>query len=127
MPTENELGATGTPNLQKSQGNSNSTSAAAPVTEGSVPAEGLQTGRQSTRLSCDRSDSLESLGSSFSGKNPFNYKLQFYLASSNIDFKSSTPRHLSFFYGDFPWCIYYGNECTFTMMFFKLIDAHMPG
>ena len=67
MPTENEPGATGTAAYQNSQENVNSTSAAAPVTEDSASAEGLQTGRPE-RTSCDRSDSLESLGSNFSGK-----------------------------------------------------------
>ena len=67
MPTENEPGATGTAASQNSQESVNSTSAAAPVTEGSVSAEGLQTGRPAI-TSCDRSDSLESLGSNFSGK-----------------------------------------------------------
>ena len=67
MPIENELGATGTAAYQNSQEGVNSTSAAAPVTEGSASAERLQTGRPA-RSSCDRSDSLESLGSNFSGK-----------------------------------------------------------
>ena len=67
MPTKNEPGATGTAAYQNSQENVNSTSAVAPVTEGRASAEGLQTGRPA-RTSCDRSDSLESLGSNFSGK-----------------------------------------------------------
>ena len=65
MPIENELGATRTAAYQNSQESGNSTSAAAPVTEGSASAEGPQTGRPA-RSSCDRSDSLESLGSNYS-------------------------------------------------------------
>ena len=72
MPIENELGATGTAAYQNSQEGVNSTSAAATVTEGSASAEGLQTGRPA-RSSCDRSDSLESLGSNFSGKQDIPY------------------------------------------------------
>ena len=69
MSIENEPGATGTTNdrHQNSQEAVNSSSAAAPVTEGSASAEGLQTAG-SARISCDRSDSLESLGSNLSGK-----------------------------------------------------------
>ena len=76
MPIENELGATGTAAYQNSQESGNSTSAAAPVTEGSASAEGLQTGRPA-RSSCDRSDSLESLGSNFSGKQDIPYLPQY--------------------------------------------------
>ena len=81
MSIENEPGATGTAAYQTSQEGVNSTSAAAPVTEGSASAEGLQTGRPA-RSSCDRSDSLESLGSNYSGKQDIPY-----LASLN--FKNS--------------------------------------